>query len=275
MAGIKRTWDGGLVLAPAMAESTTSNVQDMFTGFRNELDEHHDRRERIVKASRDITALSKKIIFSLQRVRGLNAQLPANIAKETNDRFLQIRELFNSISTDTSGVNAWRYQYQISPGIQEYIEALSFQRYIEKKEIISRKEISDSLPPSMLVTDSDYVLGLYDLTGEMMRFAITSMSSGAGRLATATKDGESTGSSAEELPLPGDALVSDLRQLRVMFEQFNAPAQGPWKEVNRKIETMRASVEKVERAVYGLLVRGKERPPGWVPDLSSAPAVEC
>lgn len=33
----------------------------MFETFRNELDEHHDRRERIIKASRDITALSKKM----------------------------------------------------------------------------------------------------------------------------------------------------------------------------------------------------------------------
>lgn len=33
----------------------------MFEQFRDELDRHHDRRERIVKASRDITALSKKM----------------------------------------------------------------------------------------------------------------------------------------------------------------------------------------------------------------------
>jgi hypothetical protein len=33
----------------------------MFEKFRDELDEHHDRRERIVKASRDVTALSKKM----------------------------------------------------------------------------------------------------------------------------------------------------------------------------------------------------------------------
>jgi hypothetical protein len=33
----------------------------MFEKFRDELDEHHDRRERIFKASRDVTALSKKM----------------------------------------------------------------------------------------------------------------------------------------------------------------------------------------------------------------------
>jgi hypothetical protein len=33
----------------------------MFERFRDELDEHHERKERIVKASRDVTALSKKM----------------------------------------------------------------------------------------------------------------------------------------------------------------------------------------------------------------------
>ena len=33
----------------------------LFEGFRSQLDAHHDRRERVIKASRDITALSKKM----------------------------------------------------------------------------------------------------------------------------------------------------------------------------------------------------------------------
>jgi Translin family len=37
-----------------------------FEVFRAELDEHHDRRERIIKASRDITAQSKKMWVMLQ-----------------------------------------------------------------------------------------------------------------------------------------------------------------------------------------------------------------
>jgi hypothetical protein len=57
----------------------------MFLNFRAELDEHHDRRERVIKASRDVTAASKKMIFSLQRYvcvcsevsRNLPACLPA------------------------------------------------------------------------------------------------------------------------------------------------------------------------------------------------------
>jgi predicted translin family RNA/ssDNA-binding protein len=41
--------------------SNVSPFMPMFEIFRSELDKHHDRRERIIKASRDITALSKKM----------------------------------------------------------------------------------------------------------------------------------------------------------------------------------------------------------------------
>ena len=44
-----------------MDPPNVSPFMPMFETFRNELDEHHDRRERIIKASRDITALSKKM----------------------------------------------------------------------------------------------------------------------------------------------------------------------------------------------------------------------
>jgi hypothetical protein len=57
--GLKRTHDGNM--ADSKNEQPASPYMPMFEGFRKELDEHHDRRERIVKASRDITASSKKM----------------------------------------------------------------------------------------------------------------------------------------------------------------------------------------------------------------------
>jgi hypothetical protein len=71
--GTKRSWEGQpLELHPEtttdteMADATETEAQpssiiSIFENFRDELDEHHDRRERIIKKSRDITALSKKM----------------------------------------------------------------------------------------------------------------------------------------------------------------------------------------------------------------------
>jgi hypothetical protein len=56
MPGIKRHHDG-----KTKERARTSPFMPMFEVFRDELDEHHDRRERIIKASRDITATSKKM----------------------------------------------------------------------------------------------------------------------------------------------------------------------------------------------------------------------
>lgn len=47
--------------SPAAPAQVFSPFLPMFEVFRAELDEHHDRRERIIKASRDITAASKKM----------------------------------------------------------------------------------------------------------------------------------------------------------------------------------------------------------------------
>jgi predicted translin family RNA/ssDNA-binding protein len=48
-------------MADGKPEQPPSRFTAMFEGFRKELDEHHDRRERTIKASRDITAASKKM----------------------------------------------------------------------------------------------------------------------------------------------------------------------------------------------------------------------
>lgn len=41
--------------------SSEGSIVAQFHDFRAQLDEHHDRREKIIKASRDITASSKKM----------------------------------------------------------------------------------------------------------------------------------------------------------------------------------------------------------------------
>lgn len=62
MPGVKRSRDGNEKQQNGDKDTeSTSPFMPIFEVFRNELDEHHDRRERIIKASRDITAASKKM----------------------------------------------------------------------------------------------------------------------------------------------------------------------------------------------------------------------
>jgi hypothetical protein len=64
--GLKRPRDAAM--ADEKPEQSSSPFVAMFEGFRAELDEHHDRRERIIKASRDITASSKKMYWTMAEI---------------------------------------------------------------------------------------------------------------------------------------------------------------------------------------------------------------
>ncbi|MCJ1390650.1 hypothetical protein MMC18_003511 [Xylographa bjoerkii] len=241
----------------------------MFSTFRIELDEHHDRRERVIKASRDITALSKKMIFSLQRARDIPAPLPSSIVADLTTRQANITELFSSIVPDLQGLNAWRYQRQVSPGVQEFVEAVSFQHYLITQRLITLQETQRLVPAGVVLMEDDYLLGLYDLVGELMRFAITGMATGGKLPGGDSRNDEIQGGGKVEDDLGGAQkrdVVQDLRELRMRFEGMDARGGTLGRDVDKKMEVMRTCVEKVENTAYGMIIRGRERPKGWVPE---------
>lgn len=66
-------------------------------------------------------------------------------------------------------------------------------------------------------------------------------------------------------------MLQDLRELRMHFEGLDTSAGNGLlgKEVGKKMGVMRTCVEKVEVAVCSLIVRGSERPKGWIPEFST------
>ncbi|KAF2795519.1 Translin [Melanomma pulvis-pyrius CBS 109.77] len=278
-------------MTDAKADPPSSPYLAMFERFRAELDEHHDRRERIIKASRDITAASKKIIFTLQRVRNLGEPVPQFVVKSNTQYWGAIQKQYQAISVDLQGLNRHRYR-QITGGNQEFMEALSFQHYLETQTLISYDAAKARIAAmsgeggAVELTPEDYVLGIFDMVGELMRFSITSMATN-GKLPAGrpNKDkrlkqeppeeqagdkmdiDEQTAISAEA-PEPRNVL-NDLRELRLRLEMFEPPQEGKFQDdVEQKMKVMRQCVDKVEKALYSLTVRGKERPKGWLPAAS-------
>lgn len=195
-------------------------------------------------------------------VQQLQSPIPPSIAKEINIRYDSVKDLFTSIAPDLQGLNAWRYQRQISGGCQEYVEALSFQHYLETQRLLTHQEAQTLIPGGIELTADDYILGLFDLTGELMRFGITSM-------ATSGTLPRGKGGDGSE----GGDILGDLRSLRTSFEGMDTSSsttdESPLKrDIAKKVEVMKKSVEKVENAVYSKIIRGRERPKGWVPDLN-------
>lgn len=151
-------------------------------------------------------------------------------------KLAEVQSLLRTMREDLEGDRFWRYQAAISPGLQEYIEALAFAHYLEHGTLVSylqvqatlrytltgssqnekenkgrdKGEIShsrdsdgdrtgdDGNPEGKGENDSetgggerqkelfklpydDYLLGVSDLTGELMRFAISAITSRGGR----------------------------------------------------------------------------------------------
>ncbi|KAF1941568.1 Translin [Clathrospora elynae] len=287
-------------MADEKPEQPSSPFMAMFEDFRKELDEHHDRRERIIKASRDITASSKKIIFTLQRVRTIGQSVPQFVTNNNAQYWETIEKQYKSISADLQGLNAYRYSHNITGGNQEFMEALSFQHYLETQSLISYDEAKSSVAKMsgeagpVAFTPEDYVLGICDMTGELMRFSVTSMATSGklpcGKQAKSNKrikqdtDQDDAGDKMdidEQAPVATETqkprtVLDDLRAIRLQLEMFDAPGGSKFASEleTKKMPVMRECVDKVEKGLYGLIVRGNERPKGWMPDMSSARGAE-
>jgi predicted translin family RNA/ssDNA-binding protein len=158
--------------------------------------------------------------------------------------------LLETIAPDLTGINAYRYYNNISGGLQELMEAILFQHYLETQTVLSHDGCSQKLPPGIHLSQQDYLLGLFDMTGELMRFAITYMATN-GKLPGSTET---------------SSILSDMQLLTAQLEGLDTHNIHSLKDFTSKMRVSRQSVEKVENGVYSMLVRGKERPKGWRPD---------
>lgn len=165
-------------------------------------------------------------------------------------------------------------------GLQEYIEAVSFYHYLKNKKLVSLGEIKADLTFShsdltvdsidngvsqlstgsnnpetqnktietgseiqVFVPPTEYMLGVADLTGELMRLAVSSVGKG-------------------DLDTP--VHVKEFLQLMLAgFVSFG----NCGREIGRKLHTLKQSLQKVETACYTIQVRGSEIPKHMLVDV--------
>ncbi|XP_034041232.1 translin-associated protein X isoform X1 [Thalassophryne amazonica] len=245
----------------------SSPVIKAFKVFQQELDTKHDKYERLVKISRDITIESKRTIFLLHRVTSVPDV--EDVLKEADGKLDGVRQKIGQIANELRGEDLYQFHRAFTPGMQEYVEAVSFQHYIRHRSLISLEEINarlvfmkmekadskDSLEALPLgaqvvtfqVMPSDYLLGVADLTGELMRLCISSVGNG-------------------DIDTPFQ-LSQFLRQIHDGFSYIGNT--GPY-EVSKKLHTLRQSLGKVEDACYTLRVRGSEIPKHMLADVFSS-----
>ncbi|XP_044276336.1 translin-associated protein X isoform X1 [Varanus komodoensis] len=245
--------------------TNSSSVILAFRSFQQELDTRHDKYERLVKLSRDITIESKRTIFLLHRIT--SAPNGEEILTESETKLDIVRQKIKQVAQELMGEDMYQYHRAISPGLQEYVEAVSFQYFIKTRSLISIEEInrqlifteeykdeetkvsSDCLDKQhhtwiLKVSPVDYLLGVADLTGELMRMCINSVGNG-------------------DIDTPFE-LSQFLRQIYDGFSYIGNT--GPY-EVSKKLYTLKQSLAKVENACYTLKVRGSEIPKHMLADV--------
>ena len=61
------------------------------------------------------------------------------------EKLREIQAMYAKIRQELQQERFWRYQRQVSPGLQEYIEALSFAHYLDYGTLISFDEVQQTL----------------------------------------------------------------------------------------------------------------------------------
>ncbi|KAK7901946.1 hypothetical protein WMY93_018715 [Mugilogobius chulae] len=242
----------------------SSPIIAAFKVFQQELDTKHDKYERLSKSVEMSPLRAKGLSFFCTDVSDSEA-----ILNEADVKLDLVRQKIGLIADELRGEDIYQFHRAITPGIQEYVEAVSFQHFIRHRTLISLEEINarlvymrtekeDPKAPTeagplgtyvltFQVTPSDYLLGVADLTGELMRLCISSVGNG-------------------DIDTPFQ-LSQFLRQIHDGFSYIGNT--GPY-EVSKKLHTLRQSLGKVEDACYALRVRGSEIPKHMLADVFSS-----
>ena len=218
-------------------------IIEAFNAYREELDDLHDRHERLVKISRDITIKSKRIIFLLHRVL-INSDRSVAILGEAETALKEVIPLLRRISEELEGRDLHRHHRAFTPGLQEFVEAMTFYHFLKCGELISPQEVEDFVggqgetPWKASLLPSDYILGVSDIAGELMRLCISSISV------------------AHQL-VPRRVLHFE-QNLYISYLSLGPPDRV--KGLKHKVNNLKTCLGKVEYACYTLTVRGSEVP---------------
>lgn len=276
------------------------------------LDATNATREALVKASRDVTIASKKLIFVLHRLdvadlpppssggAGDSAPPHAGLDAAAATAAAISRQVVTTIGRRlASPADAVVHARAYSPGLQEYVEAVVFLGWLRTGGLTSRAAVQAGLDDALAVVTAeaaaaeaaktgvaaagtaaaapkpdvgatagaaangtgaspsttspptpparrvvlcwdDYLLGVADVAGEVMRVAVAAGGAAAGSV--------------------GQRAAALLQALTVAYEGLppGGGSIGGGRDGANKLAAMRASRNKVERALYARVVRAAE-----------------
>ncbi|CAG8471619.1 1333_t:CDS:2 [Acaulospora colombiana] len=144
--------------APNIIGVNKSTINSLFLSFRDSIDIHKGTYNQVLKRYYSIE----------QEIDIHRPQKPLkSILDEAQTKISEILESFRRISVE----------------LEEYIEAISFLEYLENGVLITKEGVEKQFKDAdgnqfLQITYDDYLLGVADLTGELMRYAINCIGAG-------------------------------------------------------------------------------------------------
>jgi predicted translin family RNA/ssDNA-binding protein len=185
----------------------------MFEKIRDGFEKEEAEREKIILESRVIIKSSKEVIYSLHRGDINSAKIAL---EEMEKRVKSLIKSYKGTKHEFSG------SYKIS--IQEYVEAKAYYEYSVDARILPYSEDLDY---------ESYLLGLCDLSGELVRMALNMGIEGNFEKVYSIRK-----------------FVSDLFDELAKFDFRNG-------ELRKKSDSIRWDLKKLDDMVFELKVKGK------------------
>ncbi|KAF3427100.1 hypothetical protein E2986_11175 [Frieseomelitta varia] len=231
-----------------------SLIVQQFQAYAAELDDKHDRFERIVKIGRDINIESKRIIFLLHTIDKKSKQ--ESVLYEANLRLQKVAQhQFKAIAFELKNQDPYLYLKGYRNGLEEYIEAVTFYQYLKCGNMENWLELEKTLTYTfpeksktiqILITPFEYILGIADLTGELMRQCINNLALG-----------------------DRASCYQTCNFVRNIYKGFLGCASVSNREIHRKLSTLKQSLHKIESVCYTIKVRGSEIPKHLLVDVAT------
>ncbi|HEX6281156.1 MAG TPA: RNA-binding protein [Nitrososphaera sp.] len=138
------------------ASSSSSGIQGSLEDIDKSLKDVQDRREKLIKGTRDVVMLCSKSIVAMHHSQLKDAKSKMDQAKSMLEEFRKY-----------AGEDLYRY---IAVAEQELVEAYALKSVMDDKPMPSMRELD--------VTGESYLTGLLDCVGEIKRLVYDRMRSG-------------------------------------------------------------------------------------------------
>jgi translin len=185
-----------------------------FLGMKKELDKTNEISEALYRDSRDLVGLTKKIIFALHR----------GDKNEAGRLMPAMEKIKKRMQATVKGNNNLRHNASYAIAMQEYVEAAGYYSFIKSGRIPAKAQFG--------VSTEEYLSGLCDLTGELVRKAV-------------------------DLAIKGNS--GEVERIREFLKEFYGLLLevNPYGELRKKADQARWNLNKLEDVVYDNKLRQK------------------